>query len=67
MLRVGNLDRSLAFYTELLGMKLLRTSENEQYRYTLAFIGYGDEDSNTVLELTHNWDQAKGCQTPRAL
>ncbi|GGZ58261.1 lactoylglutathione lyase [Paraglaciecola chathamensis] len=57
MLRVGNLDRSLAFYTELLGMKLLRTSENEQYRYTLAFIGYGDEDSNTVLELTHNWDQ----------
>ena len=57
MLRVGNLDRSLAFYTELLGMKLLRTSDNEQYRYTLAFIGYGDEDSNTVLELTHNWDQ----------
>jgi lactoylglutathione lyase len=57
MLRVGNLDRSLAFYTELLGMKLLRTNENEQYRYTLAFIGYGDEDSNTVLELTHNWDQ----------
>tara|TARA_R110002012_G_scaffold58427_3_gene151626 strand:+ start:293 stop:676 length:384 start_codon:yes stop_codon:yes gene_type:complete len=57
MLRVGNLDRSITFYTELLGMKLLRSSENNDYRYTLAFIGYGDEDSNTVLELTHNWDE----------
>ena len=57
MLRVGNLDRSITFYTELLGMKLLRSSENKDYRYTLAFIGYGDEDSNTVLELTHNWDE----------
>lgn len=57
MLRVGNLDRSITFYTELLGMKLLRSSENKDYRYTLAFIGYGDEDCNTVLELTHNWDE----------
>jgi lactoylglutathione lyase len=57
MLRVGNLPRSLAFYTELLGMKLLRQSDNQQYRYTLAFVGYGEEDSNTVLELTYNWDQ----------
>lgn len=57
MLRVGNLDRSITFYTELLGMKLLRSIENKDYRYTLAFIGYGDEDSNTVLELTHNWDE----------
>ncbi|WP_158770640.1 lactoylglutathione lyase [Paraglaciecola sp. L1A13] len=58
MLRVGDLNRSLAFYTEVLGMKLLRRSENEEYRYTLAFVGYGEEDSQTVLELTHNWDQA---------
>ncbi|GAC35374.1 lactoylglutathione lyase [Paraglaciecola polaris] len=57
MLRVGDLSRSLAFYTEILGMKLLRRSENEEYRYTLAFVGYGAEDSNTVLELTHNWDE----------
>lgn len=56
MLRVGNLDRSIKFYTEMLGMKLLRQSDNTEYKYTLAFIGYGDEASNTVLELTHNWD-----------
>jgi lactoylglutathione lyase len=56
MLRVGNLDRSIKFYTEMLGMKLLRQSDNAEYKYTLAFIGYGDEASNTVLELTHNWD-----------
>ncbi|MFQ3234864.1 MAG: lactoylglutathione lyase [Paraglaciecola sp.] len=57
MLRVGNLPRSLAFYTGLLGMKLLRQSDNQQYRYTLAFVGYGEEDNHTVLELTYNWDQ----------
>lgn len=57
MLRVSDLSRSLSFYTEILGMKLLRSSENEEYRYTLAFVGYGEEDSNTVLELTHNWDE----------
>jgi len=56
MLRVGNLERSIQFYTEMLGMKLLRQSDNTEYKYTLAFIGYGDEASNTVLELTHNWD-----------
>lgn len=56
MLRVGNLERSLHFYTELLGMQLLRTSRNEEYRYTLAFVGYGPEESNSVIELTHNWD-----------
>ncbi|MGO4894235.1 lactoylglutathione lyase [Flavobacterium sp. W21_SRS_FM6] len=55
MLRVGNLERSITFYTELLGMKLLRQSDNTQYKYTLAFIGYGEEDANTVLELTYNW------------
>ncbi|XOV78700.1 MAG: lactoylglutathione lyase [Aestuariibacter sp.] len=57
MLRVGNLEESIAFYTELLGMKLLRKSDNEQYRYTLAFVGYGPEDSHSVLELTYNWDK----------
>jgi lactoylglutathione lyase len=56
MLRVGNLDKSIAFYTEVLGMKLLRQSENTEYKYTLAFVGYGDESENTVLELTWNWD-----------
>ena len=55
MLRVGNLERSIAFYTEVLGMQLLRQSENPEYKYTLAFVGYGDESSNSVLELTYNW------------
>ena len=55
MLRVGDLDKSIAFYTEVLGMKLLRQSENTEYKYTLAFVGYGDETENTVLELTYNW------------
>ena len=55
MLRVGNLEKSIAFYTEVLGMKLLRQSENPEYKYTLAFVGYGDESSNAVLELTYNW------------
>lgn len=56
MLRVGDLEKSIAFYTEVLGMKLLRQSENPEYKYTLAFVGYGDESENTVLELTWNWD-----------
>lgn len=58
MLRVGDLERSLAFYTDVLGMRLLRRSENAAYRYTLAFVGYGDERDTAVLELTHNWDTA---------
>ncbi|WP_371324523.1 lactoylglutathione lyase [Dechloromonas sp. ZY10] len=58
MLRVGDLDRSLAFYTEILGMRLLRRQDYPEGRFTLAFVGYGDEDANTVLELTHNWDTA---------
>jgi lactoylglutathione lyase len=57
MLRVGNLQTSIDFYTNLMGMKLLRKSENTEYRYTLVFIGYGDESDTTVLELTYNWDQ----------
>ena len=58
MLRVGDLDRSLSFYTEILGMRLLRRQDYPEGRFTLAFVGYGDEDANTVLELTHNWDTA---------
>jgi lactoylglutathione lyase len=56
MLRVGDLDKSVAFYTEVLGMKLLRRRDYPEGRFTLAFIGYGDEDAHAVLELTHNWD-----------
>jgi lactoylglutathione lyase len=55
MLRVKNLDESVKFYTTLLGMKELRRTEVPAGEYTLAFIGYGDEKSNTVLELTYNW------------
>ena len=55
MLRVGNLERSIEFYTEVLGMKLLRTSENTEYKYTLAFVGYQPESEGAVLELTYNW------------
>jgi len=56
MLRVGNLDRSIAFYTEVLGMRLLRRKDYPDGRFTLAFVGYGEESDTTVLELTHNWD-----------
>ena len=56
MLRVGNLDRSLAFYTDVLGMRLLRRQDYTEGRFTLAFVGYGDESENAVIELTHNWD-----------
>jgi lactoylglutathione lyase len=58
MLRVGNLEKSLQFYTEVLGMQLLRQHDYPQGRFTLAFVGYGPEQTNTVLELTHNWDIA---------
>lgn len=57
MLRVRDLDKSIDFYTRHLGMKLLRRKNFEGGRFTLAFVGYGDETDNTVLELTHNWDQ----------
>lgn len=56
MLRVGNLDRSLAFYTEILGMQLLRRQDYPDGRFTLAFVGYGPESEGAVIELTHNWD-----------
>ena len=55
MIRVGDLDRSIEFYTKVLGMKLLRTNENEKYKYTLAFLGYSDESEGAVIELTYNW------------
>ncbi len=56
MLRVGNLERSLAFYQNVLGMKLLRKKDYPEGRFTLAFVGYGSEADNAVIELTHNWD-----------
>jgi lactoylglutathione lyase len=56
MLRVGNLERSIAFYRDVLGMKLLRRHDYPEGRFTLAFVGYGDETHEAVLELTHNWD-----------
>lgn len=56
MLRVGNLDRSLAFYTEVLGMRVLRKQDYPDGRFTLAFVGYGSESETAVIELTHNWD-----------
>ena len=57
MIRVRDLDKTLDFYTRLLGMKLLRRKDFPTGEFTLAFIGYGDETSNTVIELTHNWGQ----------
>jgi lactoylglutathione lyase len=56
MLRVGDLERSLAFYTGVLGMRLLRRHDYPDGRFTLAFVGYGPEEETAVLELTHNWD-----------
>ena len=59
MIRVRDLDASLNFYTNLLGMKLLRKRDYPTGKFTLAFVGYGDETDSTVIELTHNWDQAE--------
>ena len=56
MIRVGNLERSIAFYTEVLGMRLLRQKDYPEGRFTLAFVGYGEESDTAVIELTHNWD-----------
>ncbi len=57
MLRVKDLDKSLRFYTEQLGMKLLRKRDYPTGKFTLAFVGYGDESDSTAIELTHNWEQ----------
>ncbi|MCC3442488.1 MAG: lactoylglutathione lyase, partial [Microcoleus sp. PH2017_03_ELD_O_A] len=59
MLRVGNLEESLKFYTEVLGMRLLRQKDYPDGKFTLAFVGYGDESDTTVLELTYNWGVAE--------
>jgi lactoylglutathione lyase len=56
MLRVGDLQRSIDFYTQVLGMRLLRQKDYPDGKFTLAFVGYGDESDNTVIELTYNWD-----------
>jgi lactoylglutathione lyase len=58
MIRVGDLERSLAFYTQVLGMQLLRRRDYPEGRFTLAFVGYGPESEQAALELTHNWDTA---------
>ncbi|WP_248464432.1 lactoylglutathione lyase [Pectobacterium versatile] len=55
MLRVGDLQRSIDFYTQILGMRVLRISENTEYKYTLAFVGYTEESEGAVIELTYNW------------
>ena len=55
MLRVGNLQRSIDFYTQVLGMTLQRTSENPDYKYSLAFVGYGKNPDHAEIELTYNW------------
>ena len=59
MLRVGDLDRSIDFYTNVLGMKLLRQKDYPDGKFTLAFVGYGPESEGAVIELTYNWDQDK--------
>ncbi|WP_028863146.1 lactoylglutathione lyase [Psychromonas aquimarina] len=59
MLRVADLQKSIDFYTKVLNMNLIRQSENNEYKYTLAFLGYGDEADTTVLELTYNWDTSE--------
>ena len=56
MLRVGNLQRAIDFYTDVLGMRLLRTSENAEYKYSLAFVGYEGNPAQAEIELTWNWD-----------
>jgi lactoylglutathione lyase len=59
MIRVGNLEKSISFYTGILGMKLLRQKDYPDGKFTLAFVGYGNEGDNTVIELTYNWDTSR--------
>jgi len=59
MIRVGNLQNSKQFYSKILGMQVLREKDYPEGRFTLAFMGYGDEENNTVIELTHNWDTSE--------
>ena len=58
MLRVNDLDKSINFYQNIFDLKLLRKNDNQEYKYTLAFLGYGNEDSHTVIELTYNWGES---------
>ena len=67
MIRVKDLDKSIDFYTRLLGMKLLRKNDFSGGRFTLAFVGYGDESNTAVVELTHNWDQEEAVRPWRWL
>ena len=62
MIRVRDLEKSLKFYTDLLGMKVLRQRDYPSGKFTLAFVGYGEETDHTVIELTHNWEQAEPYQ-----
>jgi lactoylglutathione lyase len=59
MIRTGDLDRSIDFYTNILGMNLLRRKDYPEGKFTLAFVGYGDENAHSVIELTYNWDVAQ--------
>ena len=59
MIRVGDLDRSLDFYTRMLGMRMLRQSEYPDGKFTNTFVGYGDEETDAVIELTYNWEQSE--------
>ena len=59
MLRVGDLDRSIKFYTEVLGMQVLRRNDYPDGKFTLAFVGYGSEEEGAVIELTYNWGEDK--------
>jgi lactoylglutathione lyase len=58
MLRVGDLEKSLHFYIDIMGMKLIRKKDYPEHEFTLAFVGYGEEEETAILELTHNWDTA---------
>jgi lactoylglutathione lyase len=63
MLRTGDLDRSINFYTQILGMQLMRRQDYPEGKFTLAFIGYGNESDNSVIELTYNWGVDQGFRT----
>lgn len=59
MIRVGNMEKSIKFYTETMGMNLFRKVDNDEYKYTLAFVGYGEEENGATIELTYNWGVEK--------
>ena len=63
MLRVGDLEKSIQYYTEALGMRVIRRSENKGQKYSLAFLGYGEEDDNVLIELTYNYGKGSDAYT----